>query len=490
MVGWEPDVAHRTLYIQKYARKECSPWHRQLSAKTEPEECKYPTALIDKERSSDNTVWCCAHKFMRPMTAGTSLSEAAVGRPSLLQAAVFHPSLSEAAVVFTSLSEAGTSTEHRHATQHQRPAPVPSTQHPALSPAAPPPRTLPAPAPAPAVSTTRTASAQHRYPLTAPSTSNTPHKHPAPAPSLHAHSQLRAAQPAPAPRHRSTTRTASSQHPAPAPQPAPAPGTATLSPRAQQRHTPCLESARSQLIVMWSKNPIAVAIWGTKNRPLTYASYTTCKDPKVTRKNRRISRKHWIYHDVLIADSLSFPGSSGARAPAPVSATPSAHSQRPVPTTRTASSHRRPVSTTRTASTQHRHRYPSQLTTPAPAPAPAPAPYLHHAHSQHPARHLCTAMLTAPAPAPGTQHRHPPRAQPAHSTSTSTTLSPPRAQPAASTGTGTLHRHPVSASSHTRQLIVIWSKSPIASLSGNKPRNHVMSSLQNLNQESKTMTPA
>ena len=29
----------------------------QLSAKTEPEECNYPTAPIDKERSSDNTVY-------------------------------------------------------------------------------------------------------------------------------------------------------------------------------------------------------------------------------------------------------------------------------------------------------------------------------------------------------------------------------------------------------------------------------------------------
>ena len=34
---------------------------------------------------------------MRPMTAGTSLSEAAVGRPPLLQQAACHPSLSEAA---------------------------------------------------------------------------------------------------------------------------------------------------------------------------------------------------------------------------------------------------------------------------------------------------------------------------------------------------------------------------------------------------------
>ena len=55
----------------------------------------------------------------------------------------------------------------------------------------------------------------------------------------------------------------------------------------------------------------------------------------------------------------------------------------------------------------------------------------------------------------------PPRAQPAHSTSTRTdtrrpapsagTMSPPRAQPAHSTSTGTQHRHPVSSSQRQHQ---------------------------------------
>ena len=69
----------------------------------------------------------------------------------------------------------------------------------------------------------------------------------------------------------------------------------------------------------------------------------------------------------------------------------------------------------------------------------APPTCLHHAPSQ----------LTAPAPAPGTSNLSPPRAQPAHSTSTGTrhpapstsNLSPPRAQPAAhSTSTSNLSR--------------------------------------------------
>ena len=217
MVGWEPDVAHRTLYVEKHARKQYSPWHSCRPKQN----CKYPTALIDKERSSDNTVWCCVHKFMRPMTAGTSLSEAALGRPSLLQAAACYPSLSEAAVVITSLSEAGSSTGTRH--QHQQP-----------------------------VSTTCTASSQHQHQhrRPAPSTSNLspPRAHPARPCPHHVHSQLTAPPPAPAP------------GPAPAPclhhvhtqltAPAPAPGTSTSNlsqPRAQPAHSTSTGTSTSNL---------------------------------------------------------------------------------------------------------------------------------------------------------------------------------------------------------------------------------------------------
>ena len=110
------------------------------------------------------------------MIAGTSLSEAALGRPSLLQAAVCYPSLSEAAVVITSLSEAGTNTGARH--QHQQP-----------------------------VSTACTASSQHQHRLTAPLPASAPgtgHQHQQPV---------------------STTCTASSQHQHRHPAPAPAPAT-------------------------------------------------------------------------------------------------------------------------------------------------------------------------------------------------------------------------------------------------------------------------
>ena len=149
------------------------------------------------------------------MTAGTSLSEAALGRPSLLQAAVCYPSLSEAAVVITSLSEAGTSTEHQH----------PSSRH---------------PAPAPSTGITST-SLHHAQP--APNTG-------AQSPPRAASSQLRRRRPLSLPRA------------------LPAPSTGTVSPpRAQPSHSTqyrhhsqapapgtgtqhCLESACSQLIII------------------------------------------------------------------------------------------------------------------------------------------------------------------------------------------------------------------------------------------------
>ena len=154
---------------------------------------------------------------MRPMTAGTSLSEAALGRPSLLQAAVCYP---------------GTSTDTpAHGAQHPAPVyqhPAPSTRiHHAHSQHRRP------------VSTTRTASSQHRRRCLY-------HAHcqrPAPAPCLHrAHSQLTA------PSTSTTARTSTRhRHPARAPcmfpprgqdqRPAPAPSTGTLSrKRAQPAH--------------------------------------------------------------------------------------------------------------------------------------------------------------------------------------------------------------------------------------------------------------
>ena len=174
------------------------------------------------------------------MTAGTSLSEAALGRPSLLQAAVCYP---------------GTSTDTpAHGAQHPAPVypapgPAPGTQSPPRAQPAPSLHhcQLTAPAPAPAVSTTRTASAQHRHrvstahsQLTAPSTSTTARtstrrRHPARAPCMF-------------PPH------GQDQHPAPAPssgtlsrkrvQPT---GTSNLSsPRAQPAHSTSLFRKRAR----------------------------------------------------------------------------------------------------------------------------------------------------------------------------------------------------------------------------------------------------
>ena len=53
MGGREPDA--QNIRRTKVCSQTVQPL-TQLSAKTEPEGCKYPTALIDKERSSDNTV--------------------------------------------------------------------------------------------------------------------------------------------------------------------------------------------------------------------------------------------------------------------------------------------------------------------------------------------------------------------------------------------------------------------------------------------------
>ena len=136
------------------------------------------------------------HKFTRPLTAGTSLSEAAVGRPSPLQAAHCHPSLSQAG------------TEHRHATsRHPAPAPSTGTQH-----QAPPPGT--------------------QHPATARQ-----HGHPAPC-LHHAHSQLAAPAPAPAPclHHVHIQLTA----------PAPSTSTSNLSPpHAQPAHSASTQPAHS-----------------------------------------------------------------------------------------------------------------------------------------------------------------------------------------------------------------------------------------------------
>ena len=53
--GTGADVAHRTLYgIRTKVCVQAVQPLTQLSAKTEPEECKYATALIDKERPSDD----------------------------------------------------------------------------------------------------------------------------------------------------------------------------------------------------------------------------------------------------------------------------------------------------------------------------------------------------------------------------------------------------------------------------------------------------
>ena len=68
------------------------------------------------------------------MTAGTSLSEAAVGRPSLLEAVACHPSLLEAAVVVISPSPAPSTGPLAYGTQNQHPPPI-STQPPRVLPA-------------------------------------------------------------------------------------------------------------------------------------------------------------------------------------------------------------------------------------------------------------------------------------------------------------------------------------------------------------------
>ena len=220
--------------------------------------------------------------FMRPMTAGTSLSEAALGRPSLLQAAVCYPSLSEAAVVITSLSEAGTSTEHRHASS-RRPAPAPSTSIPSTS-----------------TSTRHPPGAQHPAPCLHHTHSQRPARRPASTTRTPAHSAGAGARclyhahcqhPAPAlshsqqhqqpvstsnlsppraqPAHSTSTNTGT-RHPAPAPAPAtclhhmqsqltapappPAPSTSNLS-RKRARATQCY----------LKQEPHSFAIWGKKH---------------------------------------------------------------------------------------------------------------------------------------------------------------------------------------------------------------------------------
>ena len=166
---------------------------------------------------------------MRPMNAGTSLSEAALGRPSLLQAAVCYPSLLEAAVVTTSLSKAGTSTEHRH-TSSRRPAPAPGTQH-----------------PAPCLHQRAQQSPPHALPAHSTGTGarclyHAHCQHPAPAPCVHhAHSQLTA--PAPAPSATTSTSNLSLPRAQPAHKhqhrhPAPSTSTSNLSPpHAQPAHS-------------------------------------------------------------------------------------------------------------------------------------------------------------------------------------------------------------------------------------------------------------
>ena len=179
------------------------------------------------------------------MTAGTSLSEAAVGRPSLLQAAVCHPSLSKRRLLSLHCQKrapAPSTGTPAHGTQHQHPPPTGS-----------PPRAQPAPstdtgtlfttctassqhwppqarstllqhgdsqrpAPAPPVSTARTASSQHQHqhrrlapstmsPLyarsrfTAPAPARAPSTQHCQAPATcphHVHTQLTAPAPAPA----------------------------------------------------------------------------------------------------------------------------------------------------------------------------------------------------------------------------------------------------------------------------------------------------
>ena len=149
------------------------------------------------------------------MTAGTSLSEAALGRPSLL--------------AFTVRSGGCYHFTVRSGHQHLAPAPPPSPAPSARDPVSTTRRAARTQHWRP-VSTTRTASSQrrHRRPLSLPRALPAPttgahslhrHRHPAPATcSHHAHSQLTAP---------STSKTASAstrhRHPAPAPCAQPAP---------------------------------------------------------------------------------------------------------------------------------------------------------------------------------------------------------------------------------------------------------------------------
>ena len=132
------------------------------------------------------------------MTAGTSLSEAALGRPSLLQAAVCYP---------------GTSTDTpAHGTQHPPPVyPAPGTQSPpqrTASHSTGTPLSLPRALPAPSTSNLSPPRAQ---PAHSTSTS-TGTRHPAPAPSTSNLSPPRA-QPA-----HSTSTSTGTRHPAPSTQ--------------------------------------------------------------------------------------------------------------------------------------------------------------------------------------------------------------------------------------------------------------------------------
>ena len=202
---------------------------------------------------------------MRPMTAGTSLSEAALGRPSLLQAAVCYPSLSAGGCYHFTVRSGY---QHR-APARQLTAPGTSTRHPG--------------------STTRTASTQHRRPVSTTRTASSQHRHrrplslpralPAPGTGIvsNAHSQqhqrrhrqLTAPAPAPActgtqhqdwhpappstsnlpPPRAQPAHSTGTRHPAPStstsnlsPPRAPAPGTSTSTsnlspPRAQPAHS-------------------------------------------------------------------------------------------------------------------------------------------------------------------------------------------------------------------------------------------------------------
>ena len=214
------------------------------------------------------------------MTAGTSLSEAVLGRPSLLQAA------------FTVRIGGCYHFTVRSGHQHQAPAPPPSPAPSARDPVSTTRRTARTQHWHP-VSTTRTASSQdrHRRPLSlpralpAPSTgavspprAHSPHQHPAPAPRTgtlfppraqpaqstqhQQHSQHQ--HPAPAPstgtlraassfsfeKIRNTRRTASTQHR----RPAPAPGTLS-PPRVDQRQQPVSKARTGNTLLFEVRTP-------------------------------------------------------------------------------------------------------------------------------------------------------------------------------------------------------------------------------------------